>query len=59
MKYGTKIFFGTYTNSADLKFNEWSKNQSDIEIIDFKYHTNLQHGNYGDHILIIMYKINN
>lgn len=50
--YKIKIFTGTYQNMADNKFNEWIKDNSNIDIISFKY----QQVRYGDHIICILYK---
>lgn len=55
--YKSKIFHGSfgnlggYTEKADDKFNEWIKEQPNIEIIEFKY----MHSRYGDHSIAILY----
>lgn len=56
--YQTKIFSGCFNNSggqaitADDKFNEWVKDNPNIEIIDFVY----RHTRYGDHSIAVLYK---
>lgn len=57
MMYKSKIFNGTFNNfggptiRADDKFNEWSKEHQDIEIIEFKY----MQSRAGDHSIAILY----
>lgn len=56
--YQTKLFYGNFNVTingkpelADLKFNEWMKNNPDIEIIrlDYKHTTN------GDHSILLIF----
>lgn len=50
--YKAKTFFGTSRCKADDDFNEWSKDNPDIEILNFKY----QQARCGDHSICILYK---
>ena len=51
--YKTKLFFGSFSRKpADEKFNEWIKDNSNIEILSFKY----KQAKYGDHSICILYK---
>lgn len=51
-----KIFTGSYGTAmgttADVKANEWLKNNKDVSILDMKY----QQVRFGDHSICIMYE---